>query len=108
MARRKRVDPSSATVLELAYARTGSMLKAARVVAFITGWAVTTRELGREPTVDEYAEWWKENRATVYRHLALFREVFDRCETPAPVVAAMEAQRATAGSKIDFGQLVAA
>jgi len=93
--------------MEFAYARTGSMLKAARVVAFIVGWAVVRRELGREPTVDEYAAWWKEHRATAYRHRAEFREVFG-VSTPGPILDALERQHAQLHDRIDLGQLAAA
>jgi hypothetical protein len=104
---RRKIDPRNCTAMEFAYARTGSMLKAARVVAFIVGWAVVRRELGREPTVDEYAAWWKEHRATAYRHRAEFREVFG-VSTPGPILDALERQHAQLHDRIDLGQLAAA
>jgi predicted metal-binding membrane protein len=102
--KRKRVDPRNASVIEIAYAGTGSMLKAARVVAFIQAWAVVRRELGREPSIEEYAEGWKESVATAYRHQALFRECFTRCQTPAPVLDLLERARA---ERADMTELVA-
>jgi hypothetical protein len=95
--KRRRIDPRDATLIEIAYARTGSMLRAARVVAFIQAWGVTRRELGRTPTMDEYVDFWGEGRSTAYKHLGEFREVFDRCEWPDPVLdllAAAQADRA--------------
>lgn len=101
---RKRIDPRNASVIEIAYAGTGSMLKAARVVAFIQAWGIVRLDLGREPTVEEYAEWWRESRATVYRHQALFRQCFTRCQTPAPVLDLLERARA---ERADMSELVA-
>lgn len=107
MLKRRKVDPSNASVLELAYARTGSMLKASRVVAFVIAWGTTRQELGRRPSVEEFADYWGESRPTAYRQQALFRQVFDRCETPDPVLDLMEAQKAAAGARIDFGEVLA-
>jgi hypothetical protein len=39
-------------------------------------------QLGHPPTVEEYADWWKESRATAYREQQLFRETFPGMETP--------------------------
>jgi hypothetical protein len=103
MAKRgRKPDLRNASVLEVAYAKTGSMLKAARVVAFVIAWGTVRDELGRTPTVDEYADWWRENRRTAFRHMAEFREVFDRCETPDPVLDLMAAQNAQASQRFDL------
>jgi hypothetical protein len=93
---KRRIDPTSCTLLEIAYLRHGSMLKAARVVAFVIGWGVVRQELGHEPTVDEYADWWKEGRSTAYRHRDEFRHVFPQFETPGPVLDHLEATGWTA------------
>lgn len=100
---RRRYDPANATILEVAYAHSGSMLKAARVVAFIEAWGITTRELGHEPTIIEHAEWWGESRPTVYRHLAEFREVFN-APTPTAVLAIAGSNT---GRRHDLGDLAA-
>jgi hypothetical protein len=103
----RKIDPTRCTLLELAYLRQGSMLKAARVAAFVTGWGVVRRELGHEPSVDEYAEWWKEHRATAYRHLAEFRVVFPQFETPGPVLDHLEAAAARHTDPIGWKALAA-
>lgn len=48
--------------------------KSPRVIQLVMAWAIVEEELGRRPSVDEYAEWWGENRATAFRDVALFRE----------------------------------
>lgn len=101
----KKLDPSNTTLLELAYGRTGSMLKAARVVAFVTAWGAVRDDLGRSPSVDEYADWWREPRATAFRHRQLFREVFPTLETPDPVLDLIGQQL---GSPFDAEALAAA
>lgn len=75
------------------------MLKAARIVAFILAWGQLRDELDREPTVADYIEVWGEKRSTAFKHLQEFREVFDRCDTPSPVLDAMpERQPSQRGS----------
>lgn len=86
MLKRRKVDLSNCTLTEFAYARTGSMLKTSKVVSFVIAWDTVRRQLGRRPTVPEYAEWWRESERTVWRHLALFREVFDQADMPDDVL----------------------
>ena len=54
----------------------------ARVVNLLLTWAVVVEELDREPTVNEYAEWWGTPRGTAYRDLALWREALPEFATP--------------------------
>jgi hypothetical protein len=56
-------------------------------------WAITTESLGREPTMDEFAEWWHESRSSVYRDQAVFRKAFPTLRTPAPIFENERAQR---------------
>lgn len=100
---RRRYDPGNATILEVAYARTGSMLKAARVVAFIDAWSIARAEVGHEPSIIEYCEWWGESRSTVYGHLADFREVFT-VPTPGPV---LDLAGKNTSRRYDLGDLAA-
>lgn len=100
----KNIDLRNASVLEVAYLQTGSLRRAARVAAFVFAWAKCRRELGREPSMEEYADYWRESAATAYREQALFREVFS-CDSPAPVLDLVEARR---GQVADFRQFVAA
>jgi hypothetical protein len=83
--KKRPLDPTNATVLEVAYARTGSMIKAGRIVAFVAAWGIVRRDLGRTPTVDEYAAGWKVPRSTSYKHLGEFRACFG-LDTPDPIL----------------------
>jgi hypothetical protein len=106
--KRRKFDPQRATLLEVAYARTGSMLKAARVVSFVIGWDVVRRDLGRSPSVDEYADWWKEHRASAYRHRNEFREVFPGADTPDAVLDLLQAARVTPSERTDYRPVMVA
>jgi hypothetical protein len=108
VARARSVDPANTTVIELAYARTGSMLKAARVLAFIAAWGILREEFGRTPTVEEYAKRFGESVATGYRHQALFREVFDRLDTPDALLDRAAARQAAPLDRLDLSGVVAA
>jgi len=103
--KRKKLDPHNATILEVAYAKTGSMLKAARVVAFVFAWGQARKDLGSSMSVEDFAEYWGESVATAYRQQALFREVFDLCRTPDPVLDMLEV---AGGERLDLGEVVAA
>jgi hypothetical protein len=51
--------------------------RASRVAAFISLWGLALDDLGRdELTVDEYAEWANESRATAFRRAAEYRELW--------------------------------
>lgn len=94
------------TVLEAAYRATGSMRKAGKIGAFVTGWGVTRNRLGRSPSVDEYAADWKIDRRTAFREQELFRAAFPGLQTPDPILDALEAKRAI--GRIDFERIQAA
>jgi len=91
-------------MIEVAYAGTGSMLRAARVVAFVLAWGTVREDLGREPTVIEYCAFWKEPHRTAYDQLHLFRQVFN-VDFPGPV---LDQVGAGASSKYDLRGVVAA
>jgi hypothetical protein len=59
--------------------------KASRVAGFIVLWAVALDELGDELGPETFVEWSFDSRATVYRRLADFRELFDEFDTPTPI-----------------------
>lgn len=69
------------TVMEVCVAKKG-VLKGARVASFIVSWCIASQALGREITLEEYADWWKESERTAYRHQADFREVFPQWPNP--------------------------
>jgi hypothetical protein len=51
--------------------------RASRVAAFISLWGLALDDLDRdELTVDEYAEWASESRATAFRRAAEYRELW--------------------------------
>lgn len=55
--------------------------KASRVAAFISLWGVALYDLGRdEISVDEYAEWAGESRATAFRRAGEYRELWPDIE----------------------------
>jgi len=104
--KRSPVDPSSCTLVEWAYARTGSIMEAGRVVAYVVKYAAAREALGHDPSVAEYASWWSEPEATAYRHNGQFREVFGH-ENPGVVLADLERQRAGVQDRFDLTGLVA-
>jgi hypothetical protein len=71
----RKVDPGATTLLELCVAL-GGLRKGTRVCSFVTAWAIASRRLGRAITVEEYAEYWREEERTAYRRQAEFRELF--------------------------------
>jgi hypothetical protein len=72
------------TLLQHAQGKVG-VLKGARVCAFITQWTMTSQALGREITIEDYIEWWRESQRTAYRHQAEFRAVFAPLSNPQPI-----------------------
>ncbi len=103
---RRRIDPGNCTLVEYAYARTGSVLKAGRVVGFMTKYAAAREALGTDPSTERYADWWGESYPTAYRHAAEFRAVIG--QDVAAALAGIEAQRAGVQDRIDVAALVAA
>ena len=57
--------------------------RGAKVLAFMIAWDLVRQELGHEPSVEEYAEWWRTSIRTAYREQALFRDAFPGEENPA-------------------------
>ena len=55
--------------------------RASRVAAFICMWGLALDDLDRdEITVDEYAEWANESRATAFRRASEYREMWEEIE----------------------------
>lgn len=77
------------TLLEVIYARTGSLRSTFTVGLVIQQWAIARRELGRRPEVTEYAEWWKMSERSAYRELAAFRKAFPDEDGPDRIAAAV-------------------
>lgn len=68
--------------------KNGGFRKAIRALSWAQSWIYVEVALGREPTVDEVAEWWNESRRTAFREQAAFRECFPKLDSPAPLYAA--------------------
>lgn len=65
----------------------GGIRKGMRVATFVAQWTIAQSALEREPSVDEAAAWWKEERRTWYRRLAEFRELLPQLDSPASIAA---------------------
>lgn len=74
-------DRQGTPLLVVATQRVG-LRKAMKVLAYMTAWDHVRDDLGREPSAEEYAKWWKESPATAYRQQALFRDAFPAETTP--------------------------
>lgn len=98
----RELDLRRCSLLELAVARTGSMIGGAKVAAFVWAWGQVRDELGRNPSMEEYAAYWREGRSTAYRHQAAFREVFPGLEDPGPVIKHYERHRARPDARLDL------
>ena len=63
--------------------------RAARAMAFVATWAGQEADLGREISIEEYADYWGSSLATAYRDLALFREAQPFFDHPHGFIAAV-------------------
>lgn len=63
----------------------GGIRKGMRVATFVAQWTIAQRELGREPTLEEAAAWWKEEARTWYRRLGEFRELLPQLDSPVSI-----------------------
>jgi hypothetical protein len=73
--------PRRQTLLEYIFATVG-FRKGRKIVTFMLSWDLVESKLGYEPTVEEYAHWWKESASSGYREQALFRECFPAETSP--------------------------
>jgi hypothetical protein len=92
------------TLFELMLQRVGYK-KTRKIMDFIACWGIVEADLGREPSIEEYAVWWKESAATAYREKALFREVFPDEDSPSRIIS-VGRQRINSrvrGAKARFG-----
>ena len=60
----------------------GGFRKGAKALLWANSWIFVREALGRDPSVDEVAEWWNESRRTAFREQAAFRECFPMLDTP--------------------------
>jgi hypothetical protein len=94
-----------ATWIEVAVKNAG-FRKALTALTWAYSWAIVRESIGHEPSVDEVAEWWNENRRTAFREQSAFRLAFPTLETPAqlfqsPVMKTKIAEAARFGERID-------
>lgn len=85
------------TWLEVAV-RNGGFRQAIKALQWAYCWIHVQVALGRDPSVDEVAEWWNESRRTAFREQAAFRACFPTLESPAQIYAdpkVLEAVRTT-------------
>ncbi|HEX2574934.1 MAG TPA: hypothetical protein VHK88_01210 [Aquihabitans sp.] len=73
-----------ATWIEVAVGN-GGFRKALKALAWAHSWIYVQVALGRDPSVDEVAEWWNESRRTAFREQAAFRECFPHLDSPAAI-----------------------
>lgn len=76
--------------------KTVGFRKGRKIGLFIAAWAVVEEDLEHEPTIEEYAAWWKQSAATAYREQALFRECFPNEASPSALINLAHAQGAEA------------
>lgn len=105
---RRTIDPNRCTLIEACFLATGSYVRAAKVHAFITAWAIVRRDLGRDPSIEEYAEWWRMSRRQGFYEQARFREAFPDLADPGPLLAAAEAVGENPSEPADFAALLPA
>src|SRR4051812_6207436 len=75
-----KIDDAGATLADVIAERVGQR-PGMRLVAFLQAWDLLRAELGRAPTVDEYARRFALTPATAYRDKKLFDKAFPN-ETP--------------------------
>jgi AraC-like DNA-binding protein len=73
----RELNLSRTTLIEVCTAKLGNRRDAARVCAFLMEWQTVRSEYGRDITVAEYMAATGYGRATVFRRIATFRQVFD-------------------------------
>lgn len=68
------------TVAEIAMARSG-FRGATRAITFIALWGTVAENMGRAPSMEEYAEFWFKSRATSYRE----KQAYEVCFPDVPI-----------------------
>ena len=86
--------------------RNGGMRASVTAMSWAYCWAVTREAIGREPTVEEVADWWNMARRTAFREQAAFRKAFPTLDSTAPIYSTPEsregvARHAAAGDKLE-------
>lgn len=77
----KAVDDEGQALLVVAQRRVG-LRKAFQALTFMTAWDMVRADAEAEPTIEDYAAYWKVSPATAYREQKLFREAFPSETSP--------------------------
>jgi hypothetical protein len=93
-------------VLDIAIA-VGGLRKGMRVSMYIAQWTIAQQQIGRVPTVEEAADWWKESHRTWWRRQAEFLEIFDLLDNPAPLASAAIERTERKYNRGDVGSVIA-
>jgi hypothetical protein len=72
-------------------------------MTFIVAWSIASTAEGGPITLEQYATYWKDSRATAYRHQARFRECFPDELTPQAMIDRLAAAGARPKTEIEFG-----
>lgn len=62
----------------------GGIRQAFRAINWAHSWIQVHVALGRDPSVNEVAEWWNQSRRTTFREQAAFRACFPTLDGPSP------------------------
>jgi aminopeptidase N len=97
-------NPRRVTWMEIAV-RNAGLRKGQTALVWALSWAVTRESLGRDPSAEEVAAWWKESVRTAYREQAAFKDAFPTLDSPAkifedPATRAKVAKVARAGDEL--------
>lgn len=84
------IDLNNCTLMEACYATTGDHRQASRLYTFVAEWNFTHKRIGREPSEREYRQIWGVSRSATAATMALFRQVFPKCETPSELPSAQK------------------
>lgn len=67
--------------------RNGGFRDGIRALQWAHSWIHVQVAFGRDPSVEEVAEWWNESRRTAFREQAAFRKCFPTLDSPAAIYA---------------------
>lgn len=90
----------SVTLFEASRQRVG-LRKTSQALSFMVQWGMVRNDLQREPTIEEYAEWWHLSERTAWREKALFVAAFPGEKSPSRLLdvasSQWDAKRGVAG-----------
>jgi len=87
--------------MELAV-RNAGMRRGITALSWALCWALVRESLGRDPSVEEVADWWRESHRTAYREQAAFRQAFPTLDTPARILESNDARAKLQSAAANF------